>query len=596
MSSFFDEFVDNAPTEPPEDGERDRSILAVDVGTTTTRAMLIEPIEGMYQFVSYGEAPSTYNEPWDNALAGLSDALKQITTTTTRALIEAEDQLIIPQQDDYVGVDRLTVTMSGGKPITAMVVGLMPRVSVQSAVRALSNIYVDVIDTYSLVDPRGPEEFFNRIVSARPDLIAITGGTNGGTVNALRKRIDLVATACASLQPQARPMILYAGNQEQLDYVRDIFEDVGVKLVNGKNPRPELTREDIAGLTQDLVALFNDYHLRHTPGYRTLERWSDGALFPSTQGFGQLIEVLGHLDGENVLGIDVGSQATTLAAYIDGEAILRTYTDLGVGMAAHRTLERIGPEAVLSWAIAQELTTEAVQENFWNRALYPHTIPVTPSQRDMEYGLVREILREAFDRFPWGNSIPNFDTILLTGSVFTRAPSPALAVMTVLDMLGPNGYTRFLSDPYGIASVMGLLSTVHVRAFVQVLDTGAFVEMAQVFSTRGKGRENQTVLKGTITLPEGNTTPFEAKGNSLTIMPFGSGLKGTVELETSGVKLDMPKQDGKYRREITGSEAGVLLDTRSTPITLPKEEAVRRQRLLTWLQSVYTLPELEPTP
>ena len=43
---------------------QNESILAIDVGTSVTRAVLFDVVEGQYRFVAAGKAPSTAEAPF----------------------------------------------------------------------------------------------------------------------------------------------------------------------------------------------------------------------------------------------------------------------------------------------------------------------------------------------------------------------------------------------------------------------------------------------------------------------------------------------------------------------------------------------------
>jgi len=57
------------------------SILAVDCGSTTTKAILLDMVDGQYRFVARSQVPSTGSAPWHDITAGIYHAIKQITQT-----------------------------------------------------------------------------------------------------------------------------------------------------------------------------------------------------------------------------------------------------------------------------------------------------------------------------------------------------------------------------------------------------------------------------------------------------------------------------------------------------------------------------------
>ena len=51
-----------------------RSILATDCGSTTTKAILIEFVDGEYRLTFRGEAPTTVEAPFEDVTRGVLNA------------------------------------------------------------------------------------------------------------------------------------------------------------------------------------------------------------------------------------------------------------------------------------------------------------------------------------------------------------------------------------------------------------------------------------------------------------------------------------------------------------------------------------------
>ena len=59
-------------------------ILATDCGSTTTKAILIEKVEGHYRQTYRGEAPTTVEEPAADVTVGVSNAVAEIAELSGR--------------------------------------------------------------------------------------------------------------------------------------------------------------------------------------------------------------------------------------------------------------------------------------------------------------------------------------------------------------------------------------------------------------------------------------------------------------------------------------------------------------------------------
>jgi len=156
------------------------SLLAIDVGEITTRAVLFDVVAGQYRFLAVGTAPTTAAAPYNHIGEGIHNALDQLEEVTGKKLIGEDQRLIVPGQEDGTGVDTFVATMSAGPPLKVMAIGLLEDISLKSASRLATTTYARVIETLGLNDRRKSEAQLDTILSQRPDAIILAGGTEGG--------------------------------------------------------------------------------------------------------------------------------------------------------------------------------------------------------------------------------------------------------------------------------------------------------------------------------------------------------------------------------------------------------------------------------
>ena len=107
---FFDSFeeqtreiVEAAQPSDPSIVAIAGAVLAVDIGSIHTRAVLFDVVDGAYHFVARGQAPTTSGEPWHNVLEGVLAAFQEVETATGRKLLNRGGNLIIPEEDAISG-------------------------------------------------------------------------------------------------------------------------------------------------------------------------------------------------------------------------------------------------------------------------------------------------------------------------------------------------------------------------------------------------------------------------------------------------------------------------------------------------------------
>src|SRR3989337_2399252 len=100
---------------PPSLIESD-SVLAIEIGTVSTRVILFDVVEGRYRFLGQGSVPTTANAPFNDVSVGVKAALDQLHDITGRTFFNREGQLVIPSQPNGAGVDACVATVSVGPP------------------------------------------------------------------------------------------------------------------------------------------------------------------------------------------------------------------------------------------------------------------------------------------------------------------------------------------------------------------------------------------------------------------------------------------------------------------------------------------------
>ena len=195
------------------DPETIRSILATDCGSTTTKAILIEQRGDGYRLVVRGEAPTTVEAPFEDVTRGVLNAVREVEELAGRKILDG-DRIVTPQSGDE-GVDLYVSTSSAGGGLQMMVSGLVLQMTGESAQRAALGAGAIVMDVIALNDGRRPHEKIRRLRQLRPDMILLSGGTDGGDVQARRRDgrdRSRAADPKARLGAGYELPVIYAGN------------------------------------------------------------------------------------------------------------------------------------------------------------------------------------------------------------------------------------------------------------------------------------------------------------------------------------------------------------------------------------------------
>ena len=574
------------------------SVLAIDIGSATTRAMLFDIVEGRYRFVAVGQAPSTLYAPVNDVLAGVGDAITSLEKITGRTFIDSSTNNIITSlQSDGSGVDAIAATISGGPPLRAVVAGLLADVSLESAKNLVASTYARVVETISLNDTRPAEEQIDAILRANPDLIVIAGGTDGGASNSLQSIIEVIGLAAYLMPKDRKPVVIFAGNKEMDDEVKELLSPLSSGLHTAPNIRPSIDKEDLLAARKELAEAVVSIRKRQLGGVDEVDMWTGGHLLPSVFTEGRIVSLLSKLygTGKSVLSVNLGASAATISAGFGDRLFSHAYPEYGMGSSVTDILQHTTTENIARW-LQMDISAERINNYVYAKALYPNSIPATKDELQMEQALGREALRLALAQVT-GN-IPNdvpalkkdllplFEVILAGGSIISNAPTPGQSLLILLDALQPIGVSTFILDQNNLLPVLGAAAAINSILPIQALETGAFSNLATVVSPISTARYGATIVEASLRRPDGSVSSVEVKQGGFEVLPLKLGQVGDLNLQPRN-RADIGAGPGKkVVMKVGDSALGIVLDGRGRPLDLTSDNVRRRDLIKKWLWSL----------
>ncbi|MFP3852696.1 MAG: glutamate mutase L [Anaerolineales bacterium] len=570
------------------------TLLAIDVGSVHTRASLFDVVEGRYRLVASGRSLSTAGPPLFDVREGVRIALDQIQSVTGRQLVDEAEMLIVPVGPDGSGVDSFVATTSAGPRVKTVLVGLMPNVSMESGKRLAASTYLDVVGEIGLMDRQAEEEKIDLILRARPELMIVVGGTDGGATSSVLEMVDLVGLTADLFPEGEKPQVVFAGNRTLAAPVAERFDD-SVQVTLTPNVRPRLSIEELAPARKRLAEVIADARSERVVGYDELMHWSGGDMVPTADAFGRVIRYLSQVyDPEKgVLGVDVGGTHTTVAASFAGELNLTVHSDIGLGTSAPGLLQYRELEDILRW-MPEEVSKGFVHDYLMNKSLHPGTIPTERPELLLEFAITREIIRAALEhsRKSWTKAqrrdsvlLPPMEPILASGGILSRSPHPGYAALTLLDALEPVGISTLVLDPHSLSPALGAAAGSLPMAAVQVLSSGNYASLATVVAPVGKTRPGRPVLHIRMD-PEddGEAMEGQARYGQLIVLPLRQGREARLTLRPErgfDVGFGGPGKAGTIK--VAGGAVGLIIDARGRPLSLPEDPATRNEVNRKWL-------------
>ena len=573
------------------------SVLAIEVGAAVTRVVLFDVVEGQYRFVASGQAPSTAESPFKDVGIGVREAITNLQVVTGTKILAQGGGLISPAQADGSGVDAVVATVSAGPSVKTVIVGLLNDVSLQSARRLAESTYSRVVDSLDLSDQRKPEQQLDSIVRSRPDLVILTGGTDGGASRSILKMLESVGLACYLMPMEKRPMILYAGNQKLAGDVQELLGGHAGKLEISYNVRPSLETEDLGPASHELAGLVTKLRQRQLKGMDELNMWTGGNILPTSYTQGRMIRFMSRLyqSTRGLLSVNVGASATSVAAGFGGELTLGTYPQFGLGESLGTLLQYTELDDIMRW-LTLDISPNIVREYLFQKSLYPGALPATKDEQAISQAVARQALylavRALQKDFPTSarvsqtESMPPLDLIIAGGGVISDGVSLGQSLLLLLDAIQPVGILPILIDQNNLLPLLGAAAERNQYLPVQVIDSGAFIGLGTVISVNASANYGDQVLRAKLTYSDGTDARADVKFGGLEILPLPSGQSARLSLQPLN-RADAGLGAGRSGTiNVTGGALGVVIDARGRPLQLPSDAVRRRELIKKWYYTV----------
>jgi len=595
-------------------------IIATDCGSTTTKAILIEKLGNEYRQTFRGEAPTTVEAPFEDVTRGVLNSLAELEELSGRKILDGE-RIITPnraaQGEPRVGVDIYISTSSAGGGLQMMVAGAVQSMTGESAQRCALGAGAIVMDVLASNDGRLPHEKIERIRSLRPDMILLSGGTDGGTVTHVVEMAEYISAA----EPRPRlgisyqlPLI-YAGNKDARDRITEILGGK-TSLVITDNIRPVLERENLGPARTKIHDLFLEHVMAQAPGYKKLLEWTGAPIMPTPAAVGLIMETIAKKENLNLIGVDIGGATTDVFSVFGGVFNRTVSANLGLSYSVSNVLAEAGLASILRW-VPFTIEEQTLRNRIKNKMIRPTTIPQTLDELQIEQAIAREALRLAlahhaslatglkgvqqertisdiFEQKTSGESLIDMlqlDLIVGSGGILSHAPRRVQAMLMMVDAYEPLGVTRLSVDSIFMMPHLGVLSTVNEQAATDVFVRDCMIYLGTCVAPIGRGKDGERCADYTITFGEGRSPECGTLAfGDLRLFPLGRDDRAQIELRPAK-QVDLGEGKGvSVTRDVRGGEVGLLLDGRGRPLQLPTDSQKRLAALIRWHRAVDLYP------
>ena len=592
-------------------------ILATDCGSTTTKAILIQRVDGEYRQTHRGEAPTTVEKPFADVTMGVINSVTEVAELADRRLVDDQGRIIQPATETE-GCDLYISTSSAGGGLQMMVAGVVAQMTAASAKRAALGAGAIVMDVIAANDKRRPHEQIQRIRELRPDMILLSGGTDGGNTMQVVQIAELIAPA----KPQPRfgseftlPLI-FAGNKDAAPLVAKAFDE-SIDLTIVENLRPTLERENLGPARDAIHDMFLEHVMAHAPGYDKLMGWTDAPIMPTPGAVGNILQTIAQRQNINVVGVDIGGATTDVFSVFDKTFNRTVSANLGMSYSISNVCAETGMANILRW-VHFDMDERELRNRVKNKMIRPTTIPQSKEALIFEQAVAREALRlayiqhkefattlkgvqqqrtigDTFSQQTGGQTIVDnmkLDLLVASGGVLSHAPRMHQTAALLIDSFEPEGFTTLAKDSIFMMPHLGVLAQVHPQASLEVFTRDCLIYLGTCFAAKGLGKLGRPCFEYQITgdtLNESGTINF----GDVKLLPLGPDETAKVTIDPAR-GFDVGAGPGKkVQRKVTGGTVGLFLDGRGRPLILPQQRSEAQKMMTRWVTAMELYPEME---
>ena len=587
-----------------------RTVLVTDCGSTTTKALLFEKKSDRWRQTFRGEAPTTVEAPVADVTVGARNAFMEVQELSGRAILAPQQSndapFLLTEADTAQGIDLYLSTSSAGGGLQMLVAGVVNSITTESAQRAALGAGAIVMEAISADDTREEHERIERIRHLKPDIVLITGGIDGGSIQHVVELAEILVAAAPRPRfgDTLRLPVIFAGNNNAAVQVSEILEKIA-QVVVVDNVRPTLDRENLGPAREAIHDFFLSHVMSHSPGYGTLLSWSPKPVMATPAAVGDIVQEYATRTSQNVLCADIGGATTDVFSVFrsqegDTRIFNRTVSaNLGMSYSVANVLVEAGVANIQRW-LPFELSEGELKDRLRNKMIRPTSIPQSLEDLWLEQAVCREALRlslahhkslavgiaregrdrgiadvfrQRSDRYELVDMM-KLDVVIGSGGVLSHAPARMQSALMMLDGFALQGITQIAVDSIFMMPHLGVLASVHPEAAREIFEGDCLVHLAvavaPVYLPHYTGDEVASIFIDDYRLGV-------IRRGEVTRVDLSQG-RVTIRIEPHDKSVDCGAGKGVIvEREVLVGECGLLLDGRNRPIVM-NPATVQQQR------------------
>lgn len=561
-------------------------IIITDVGSTTTKAILLQHINSKYQIAAIANYPTTVEKPDEDVNIAIKQAIQELEKQSNVKLLDADGNF--KQEVKYYS------TSSAGGGLQILVIGLTLFDSASSGKRTAFGAGGVILDTFAIDDKRTALQQMQTMHILHPDIILMAGGIDEGNVSSLLRLAEILQLAKPSPKfgEKNKIPLVFAGNVKAQPFIDGVLKD-NFQLEFVPNIRPTMQEENLEPARHKIHHLFMENVMEQAPGYSLLKQKTNQPIIPTPLGVIESLKIISETLDKNLLAVDIGGATTDIFSNILGEYFRTVSANYGMSYSISNVAKDAG------FSKLQELLPTDLDENYIrnyisNKMLYPTYVPQDNIQLAIEHAIAKlavKLSREQHFQMNFNTEeigfldsikqtmldekinetfyyekadqkrrfhMEDIDILLASGGVLAHAPSNRQVLEIMNTGFKPEGITQVWKDRNFLSPHMGILSYANKELAAQLLLNECIEKIGIIIRPFGKKwRINKTLLS----LQIDDSQPVKIQVGSYKYFPINKKSKIRIEL-FNNFRLSSKQTEWEFETELPILVDGSLLERR----------------------------------
>ncbi|HHS50799.1 MAG TPA: hypothetical protein ENN07_06755 [candidate division Zixibacteria bacterium] len=492
-------------------------LLITDIGSTTTKGLLLERTDDGFRFLRQFDTATTVEKPDEDVRVGLRRLIEGIGEGLDAPLTDDNGKLTAP----------FLTTSSAGGGLQILVFGLSSNETGTVAEMTAYGAGGIILKTFTIDDKIPPVEKMRIMSELHPDMILMAGGIDGGAIAPVVELAEILSLAKPSpkFREGEKIPLVFCGNKSARAFVANLLaENFDVHIV--PNVRPDMERMNTEPAKAKIHELFMDNVMERAPGYSELKSSVKTDIMPTPAGVEAMLSAFADKTGRNIAMVDIGGATTDIFTVIKSQHHRTVSANIGMSYSLSNILVEAGIEAVSSHI--EGIPEGEIRNYIANKTLNPTHVPQAESQKLVEYACAIEGMRMAWEKHVDMNfkisrvgfldrrkklladsnrweevlqlnkheekfQLSDISLLIGAGGVITHLPGDVARII-LADAFMPTGITELAIDRHFKSPHLGIFSKVEPDEALRLFEDECIESLGHVVAPLGKVRRGKPAL------------------------------------------------------------------------------------------------------